>query len=277
MRMVKGVFIILFICLSTAFGQYGNAEIDVIQQNFKSFEYARAIENSDQLLSHKEHLSQEQIITVLQLRAQSHYALMHMDQALKDFKAILLIDPDFTLNPKTISPKIITFFNEIKNMQIQEQEKEPEPVKPTIQTITKTDTLVKWINNSNQITSCLKRSMILPGWGHIHNGQTKKGWFLLGANTITFAAAVYSIQDCSKARKDYISETNPDLIQDQYNTYNSAYKNRNILISVFAACWLYTQSDLLWFTDFSKANPSFSLLPEISPNGNSQITLSYKW
>ncbi len=277
MRIFKGVFIILFIYLSIASGQNGNAKIDIIQQNFKSFEYAKAIENSDQLLRHKDKLSQEQIIAVYQLRAQSHYALMHMDQALKDFKSILLIDPEFTLDPKTISPKIITFFNEIKNMQIQEQEKEPEPVKTTIQTITKTDTLVKWINNSSQITSCLKRSLILPGWGHIHNGQKKKGWLLLGANALTFSAAVFSIQDCSKARKDYISETNPDLIQDQYNTYNSAYKNRNILISVYAACWLYTQSDLLWFTDFSKPNQNFSLLPEISPEGNSQITLSYKW
>ena len=46
-----------------------------------------------------------------------------------------------------------------------------------------------------------------------------------------------------------MNESNKLLIQQKYDDYNKSYKIRNVLIISYAVVWLYSQIDLLFFSN----------------------------
>jgi len=256
----------LFFC--NALSQYGLAELEIMDKHFRNFEYEKVISLADSLLVHKDNLNQQQLLSVYRMRALSNYSHLHMNLALKDFIEILKINPAFSLDPVQTSPKILTFFNEIKsNFRTGEEKPQIIPIqKDTVQIVRDTSGLFK---------SMLIRSILIPGWGHLYLNNSAKGLLLTTASTLSLGGAVYYIIDCNKAKKTYLNETNPALINIKYNDYNSSYKKRNILIATYAVFWLYSQTDILFFQNkklSSKMN--LTITPLFAPSKTSGIHCS---
>lgn len=239
---------ILLTCLhfSSLQAQSGQAELTIIEQQFKQFQYDSVIVMSDRVLNSDKIISPQTKIEIYRMRAISYYSLSRLNSSFNCFVEILKLDKNFQLDESTTSPKIIRFFDDIKKGFIEQQ-------KTPVQTIeiVKTDTVRLVSDTGNAYRNSLFRSIVLPGWGHSYIKRKKKGLLLGGLSVAAFAGSVYSTMECSNKQELYLNEIDKSLIDARYNDYNSAYKMRNSFYSVFAALWLYSQIDLLFFNEDS--------------------------
>ncbi|MCL5031569.1 MAG: hypothetical protein M1480_21400 [Bacteroidetes bacterium] len=226
-----------------------------MKQQLESFQYNKAINDANELLENKVKINDKDLIEIYRIKAIAQYSLQNEKGAKESFFNILKIDTTFTLDPSTTSPKIIAFFDQVKNDYLQVFESEKQIVK------TKTDTVyIPKIVHSEQSTSELKqaaiRSVILPGWGHLYMGDNLKGTILTSLSLITLGSSIYFIIDSNKKERLYLDALDPSLIQQRYNDYNKSYKLKNISLVSFAAVWLYSQIDLLFFSGKNPLNIS---------------------
>ena len=264
--------VILLLCvIQPVFAQVDNTDLESLSQSFKNFDYERVIRKSDRILQNKENLSSEQLISVYKYRALAHYSLTQMDLALRDFIDILNIDPGYNLDPMTTSPKIINYFNQIRASLQSEQ-------KTIVEKSVQIDTLTQYIDNTRLVRNAAFRSVLLPGWGHLYARQKTKGLLLLAGSMVALGSSAYLIRDCNEKHDLYLSATEGRFISENYDKYNDAYKTRNLVLSVYAIYWLYTQTDLLFFTDLvPQQHQGFSMVPTFDHQGQALLTLTWHW
>jgi hypothetical protein len=218
-----------------------------IRSKYETFEYQDVIRLSDIYLYNNPGVSVQDSLEVLTMKAVSEYSLNEVNNSEKTFIDILKIDRQYNLDPTEISPKIISFYQEIKTNYhpfIEEPEKDGDE--------SKNESIdLKEINRlrSSIYTSAISRSILLPGLGHLYLENSAKGWILTSISSMTLGAMVYFIFDTRSKEHNYLNETEPDLISSLYDTYNTSYKIRNVLIICYAAIWLYSQLDLLYMSD----------------------------
>lgn len=231
---------ILIIISCPLYPQQNTEKLELINNQFQSFEYQAVIENADSLLTDVNILNDSDKVEIYRLKGVSHYSLLQMRLALNSFINILKLNPNYEMSPIQNSPKIVKYFNEIKNSFSKDMinaEKREEEFNKSL------------INQRNAINKSIGYSILLPGLGHLQNGETTKGWGLISAAVITLGSSVYFILDTNKKEDDYLSEIEKSQIEIKYNKYNDSYKYRNYSLISFAAVWLYSQIDLLFFNE----------------------------
>jgi hypothetical protein len=232
--------IISLVLIRTAVAQSQSLEIELMLHHFKNFEYRQVITIAEKLLVKKEDLSTSDLLKVYELKAISHYSLAEMEAALNNFIELLKNDPDYTLDPARTSPKIMSFFQQIKtSLQT--------PVKPktTIPQKTKIDTVHVYVDSSRNFRKAMARSIVIPGWGHLYLGHKKKGWLLTTSSLAGLGASLYFLFDCEQKQTAYLNEINLDKIASKYDQYNNSYRTRNLSMICYSLIWIYSQADLL--------------------------------
>lgn len=261
--MKKSLLIIplLFCAFSISYAQVDSPSVETLEKKFKSFEYSEVISLSDKLLTQRQELAQNDLIHILEMRAISYYSLGETEPSQNTLLEILEINPEFELDPVKTSPKIINFFEEVRSIFLSKQEdsmRERQAL-DSLTAVIQTDTY-------NQFRGSMLRSIILPGWGHLHSGYSKKGWLLTAISAATMGTAIYFAVDAHSKEEAYLNETERALIESKYDDYNSAYKTRNILVAAYAAVWLYSQIDLLYLSKKRNAvNITSLILPPLNP------------
>jgi hypothetical protein len=269
--------IILFVCIDISFSQV-NDSINVIVENFRNFEYAEVIRLSEYLLESKESLSNNQLIEIYTMNGVAHYSFGEDKDAEESFIAILNIDTSYTLDPAKTSPKIISFYDQVKKEYLKNLSENEIKEKP-VQTV-RIDTvfipkILRDIESENKFKNSLIRSFILPGLGHLYNETTTKGWILTSLSALTLTSTIYFIVDSNKKEKEYLQERNRNLIEDKYDSYNISNAMKNISIGSFALIWLYSQIDLLFLSEDDGISDAFNFpLLEYSPGRG--LGLSYR-
>ncbi|MEO8399367.1 MAG: hypothetical protein ABI550_06060, partial [Ignavibacteriaceae bacterium] len=187
---------------------------------------------------------------------------------------ILKIDTSYVLDTLKTSPKIVAFFNDVKKNYLQQiAEKEA-------QQIVKVDTLyISDTSKYSQIENSLKTSaflsLIYPGAGHLYEGQKTKGWVLTTLTTISLTSTIYFFIDADKKRKSYIDEKQLANLDSKYADYNKSFEYRNYSIIALGAIWLYSQLDLLFFSDnsYPQNNQTENSVLSINPFNGIQLNL----
>lgn len=240
---LKFYLTILFIFTSSLlFAQV--VSYDNVKKEFNSFEYEKVIELSDSLLKSKNNLQDSILIDIYLMRAVSFYTIAREDSAAKNFEAILKINPAYSPDPLIISPKLISLFNQVKlNFT-------PSQIEQSDSTITNHRNEMKEIKPAQNLVQL--KNLILPGWGYLSNGFSTKGIVLSSASLLNLAGMIYFIYDTNQKEKSYLNETNKNLIPARYDEYNNAYKIRNALIISYAALWVYSQIDMLFFNSHNE-------------------------
>ncbi len=213
-------------------------DLNGITRKFKNFEYDTVVRMADSLLAAPGEPAQKDILELYRLKGVSHFSLLEMRQSLASFAEILERDPGFSMDPVQTSPKILDFFNEIKTRLAQRD--------TVVVHRVRTDTLTA-PPDGNPVRNTVWRSMVLPGWGHLFAGQKTKGRLLAGPAALCLGAAVYYSVDCHSKHRDYMNEVDPRQIGARYDRWNACYQKRNIFVLTFAAIWIYTQADILFF------------------------------
>jgi hypothetical protein len=236
------IIYLLFLFCTFAAAQHHSNVVEGVATPFKSFQYSEVITIADSVLAQDSLLTATELIEIYRMKALSHFSLGEEIYAKNCFNEILKTDPRFKLDPVQNSPKIISFFNQIKLDYLQNQItiKNSTPIEQNNEPLKTTFTLYPQKN----IKSAMVKSVLLPGWGHLYLDKKKSGIPLLLGSIVTLPSMIYFIYDANQKERDYLNETDSDEIQTKYDTYNQAYKIRNGLIAGYALIWLYSQWDL---------------------------------
>ncbi len=267
------LFITLWlISISSSLSQDNKDSLQNLTQKFRDFEYTLVIDDALWLLESKDKFSNPELIEIYRMKGISHYALLDDSEARLSFIEILKIDTAYSLDPSFTSPKIISFFNEVKNEYLISIEGKDEQV-----TIIKYDTVyvpTRDLTSEYNLKQALIRSIFLPGTGHLYLNSDLKSWLLTFLSAASIGTGIYFIIDTNEKEKVYLQETNRNETSEKYNDYNFSYRMRNLAFISFAALWVYSQLDLLFFLEDDQPG-IYSYLPKVFINSNC-VLLSYR-
>jgi hypothetical protein len=267
MKKILLVKIFVLIFAASLYGQ--DAEFQKLKFEFESFEYAKVIKLSNQILKEST-LRDTMLVNIYLIRALSFYSIGNEDSCKISFGEILKVNKNFVPDPSIISPKIITLFNEVKTEFIRNEnpkafEDSSKIIKPAL------------VYDGALMRECAIRNIVLPGWGQLHSGNSTKGIILSAISASALASMIYFIADANKKENEYLNSTTQNLIQEKYNAYNKSYKIRNALIISYTAVWLFGQLDLFFLSDesaFLKEEPQLNL--SSLPGNYENIRVSFK-
>ncbi len=271
--------IVLIFCTIPVFvnAQQNSAKLDSLVQEFEAFNYTRVIALADSLLKTDPNFSDNQLINIYRIKGISQFSLQDEEEAQISFRAILNIDSTFNLDSSKTSPKIILFFNNVKSKYLEILAKEKE-LRLARQDSLKSSQIDLEKSAEENLRKTMIRSLILPGLGHIYIGEKSKGIVLTAFSTVSLGSMIYFIIDANRKENEYRSETDPNLKPVRYTDFHNSTKLRNFSIVTFAAIWIYSQIDILFFTKFPKdSDLSAQKLPTLNYNSFRGIQLSYKF
>lgn len=233
--------------------------ISQIKEAYRSNNYLKAIALSDKFISANPDLSNDLQIDIQEIRAVSYYSIGERDSSKNSFFKILELDRNYSPNPSKISPKIINFFSGIRSdfervINIRDERID------SLLALNETENPL--ITAKDQFANTVLRSIILPGWGHFYAGKTTLGIGVGLLSTALIGSSIYFIIHTDNLKKDYASESNRLMISEKYDKYNSAFKIRNSLLISYAAVWLFSQLDILFFS----RDDLITIQPQISSN-----------
>jgi hypothetical protein len=272
---MKFIFLITIVVAFTAtlFSQQGNDTLASLNKRFLSFEYEKAISVADSLLKYRENYSKDILLDIYRIKGISHFSLLEDAQSEESFVNILKIDSSYLFDTARTSPKIIAFYNNVKDKYSKELQNEARQ-KIANDTIYITKTVID-PEAESKVKNSVYRSIILPGWGHLYTGESAKGIILASLGSVTLLSSIYFIIDSNQKEDDYKKSKNILDISHKYDKYNKSYKIKNYSLIAFSAVWLYTQIDLL-FISHDKEIKNKQVIPEINTSG-STTNLSIKF
>lgn len=231
------------------FPQIENAYTDSLKLKLKNFEYLEAIKFADSCLNTANDLRLETLAEIYLLRAISNYSLGNEAESRVDFINILKIKLDFKPDPLFTSPKIVSFYENVRNEYLllkNDTELQKDGKADSIKILALENSTLK--QNLSKSKATLK-SIILPGWGQRQMDSELKGWALTAAAVISLSASIYFIIDTNKKENKYLNEIESSQIQSSYSSYNKAYQLRNFSICISAATWFINLVDILFLSD----------------------------
>ncbi len=255
------------------FGQRQKDSLDVLREDFESFEYEKVITEANRLLNYKSLFSAEDLIDIYRMKGISLFSLADDSEAKDSFIEILKIDSTFNFDRARNSPKIVSFFDEVKADYLQhllERQKYFDSVKKDTVYITR---LVPDSQGNSSLRNSLIRSIIFPGLGHLYKGEKARGILLTSLSAVTLASSIYFTIKSNRKEKEYLAETDKNLISSKYNNFNSAYEFKSASYFAFAAVWLYSQIDLLLLSN-NTSDSVLTNLPSFNYTSNG-LQLSY--
>lgn len=220
----------------------------LMKKKFDLFKYGDVISIANRLLLKKAPFNRADIIDIYKLKGISHYSLSEDDAAKKSFIEILRMDTSYTFDSTKVSPKIISFFQQVKENYIQQQ-KEIEA-----RTVVRIDTVyvpqIEYdIEHESRLKNAIARSLLVPGLGHLYLKTNFKSVFLTVLGSASLISSVYFVIKTEEDEKAYVVETDPGIIEKKYDQYNRTFMKRNISLITFGVIWVYSQLDLLFFSN----------------------------
>jgi hypothetical protein len=246
--MLNKIYILLIflnLSFSNLFAQTTEYEIFQLQFLYNDIKFEEVISLGQKLFKESA-LDKNNLIRVHKYVALSFYNIGKQDSSRSHFYSLLSINPDFDLDPVNTSPKILFFYNTIKeNFLKNNANKIALPYK-------------SYIFVEDTRPSAALRSLILPGWGQNYKGQQNKGYLFGGAFLGAALSTTISFIFEKDLKDKYLTEDSPLKIKSRYTDYNNMSKTRRISQYTAIGIWALSVADAL-FTDYT---------PEIEANEN---------
>lgn len=257
MRVVLTI-VLVGLFAAPGFTQQRDTRIDELKKIYESFRYRDVISGAESLLQNSAAFSSAELIEIFRLKAFSHYSLMEESKSEQSFAEIIRLDKNYELDPVRTSPKILGFFKEVKSRAASSS---PQTVPLVIRDTVKVKEQV-FIEVPKYDTVYIKNSdypfLPLPGLPQYRRGEQGKGIALMCAAGASLVSSVFFLFDARAKEIDYLNAVTSNTIQERYNSFNTAYKLRNISFAAFAAVFLYSQVDVLFYnTPTASARMSF--------------------
>jgi hypothetical protein len=209
---------------------YNAVQVKVL---YEALEFDKAIQSGQNLLKSNYQFNRDELSTIHQFMALSFYNMGNIDSARVHFLSLLSIQPDFELDPVSVSPKIISFFEQLKNET--QNSKAGQAIGYT-----------KYVFLEDLRPGATLRSALLPGLGQIYKHQKKRGYFIGSAFIASLAATGISLYFEKDNHNKYLDSTTPNTIEENYKTYNNWFKKRKLFTITTISIWAVAVLDALW-------------------------------
>ncbi len=235
---------LIIIILQFSFAQTQSQIESRVRSSFENFSYDEVIRLVDSVLNSSITTEKFDTVTFLTYKAISAFHLWDTLLCKETFLKILKIKNNYTLDSSLASPKIVSFFMNIKDQKLKDLKQKSEMIKNQNQDENKSLTFQVSLS---KIKNAQLRNFIFPGWGNFYIGNKTKGIVLSSLFASSFISSLYFIYDTNVKEKDYLNETDINLIPKKYDKYNSSYKLRNISLVLLGLTYLYSQIDFILF------------------------------
>lgn len=226
-------------------------QVERVESAYENLAYDDAEALARTALSRFEAFSPDQLLRLHTTLALVLYAKGEELEAADQFRAALALNPDLRLDPLLVSPVTLAFFDESKAVFIRQRDAQNNP-----------EQAIRYIQVRDNRPAATWRSVAMPGWGQRYKGENTKGWLLTGAWAATLGGAVAAHFQRQDARDAYLAETDPALVLEKYDTYNTWHRARGGLLIGVAAIWTYAAADAL-----ATGGPQSSLQISPTPSG----------
>ena len=224
--------------------------LGAMEDAYERMDYTTAERRAREALEAPNLLSADQIVRAHTTLGLLLHARGEPLEARAHFAAALSLDPGLVLDPVLVSPKTLVFFETVRD---EARDVSPSP----------SETTVRYVRVRDLRPAATVRSLAVPGWGQLYNGQRAKGWMLIGTWSALAAGTVASHIARSQAHRDYLGATTQAEIADRYDTYNAWHRRRSALALGTAAIWAYAALDALIF----EGPRTEALALRVSPSG----------
>ncbi len=206
-----------------------------MNQAFRQLDYGTAQKIGTQIIGDFRKYSPLELLEAHKILGVIAYHDGRIAEANAQFEQALSIDRTATLDSVYVSPKIIQFFEELK-----------QKYNATQMTAEREGSVYyRYLIQPDPRPMATLRSMVFPGWGQLHKNDRRKGYFLLGASSLLIlsTATFHFLQQ--DAHDQYLHTIDERTIQDKYDRYNLFFKLRNNAALAYASVWLYSFFDAL--------------------------------
>jgi hypothetical protein len=225
--------------LGNAYAQSSTRDITQIKFLYNELRFEEAIHYGQQSLRKDDGLSPQHLEYIHRYMAYSFYNIGLLDSSRVYFLSLLSINPGIELDPVDTSPKIIDFFNQIK-INFQE-----------INANTTIISYPKYVFIEDRRPAAAWRSALLPGWGQYYKGQPTRAYIFGGAFLTSAVVLGVSLVNESKYKDQYLNSTDPEDINNYYDSYNNWSKIRQMSTYTIIGIWLLSFADAIW-SDFPR-------------------------
>lgn len=207
--------------------------IEEIRSDYEALRYQQVETKAEQALANYQSYAPSELVRLHTLLGFVRFTRNELGEARRNFEAALSIDPSLELDPVLVSPKIQSFFAEVKAQWRQRHEEELGAAEPAA---------IRYVPVPDQRFERVARSMILPGWGQYYSGERLKGATLMGAWSVAAGGAVVTQLLRSEARNDYL-DARLDELDPAYDTLVRWDRVRNYFLLSAAAVWVISYTD----------------------------------
>lgn len=208
--------------------------VAAVEAAYEALDYAQAEALARQALARPAAFTPRQLVRLHTTLALLLFTRNDALAAGEQFRAALSLDPNLTLDPVLVSPVTLAFFDDTKAAFLRERTGADRPG-PTVHYVVVRDSR----------PDAALRSVVLPGWGQRHRGATARGWVLTGTWAALLGGGVAAHLERGRQRDAYLGETDPDLVEARYRTYNAWHKTRGALLAGAGAVWAVAVIDAL--------------------------------
>ncbi len=215
-------------CLASAQGI--SEKLDELEKEFTQFNYEQVLQKGEFLMGDA-FAGKQDSLTILTYMLNSAYALNDTSRAKDIIITILQTDAQYRLDPAENSPKIIDFYNFVRsnsNLYPPAQTTEYKPADPV-------KTIPGWYYTAN---------VLFPGSGFWLDNDKDKGLTYAAISAVLGGSAIYLTLLTNDRKDTYMNARTGANFNSLYDSYNEAYKWRNILITTYIAYSLYSLYDL---------------------------------
>lgn len=220
-----------------AWGATGRAMLDsaaahVVAESvdlYDDAQYERAVEQLHTVVPLDGIVGRATAASIHKYLAFNYVAMGRQDLARREFQTALRVDPKLTLGEDAvIAPKLRRLFVAIRR-----------------EAITR--------SRESTLRNTILRSLLVPGWGQVYQGQRIKGYGFIIAQTGLVAGMVFAIRSFNTARDAYVRfnsdealalynrrrslEDVNEALRVRYDRYASSARRANVLIGLSAGVW----------------------------------------
>jgi tetratricopeptide (TPR) repeat protein len=230
------LFLALLILVPSTCPAYAQTapSVENLWDAYQQLDYETATDAASTALRMPEQYSVGELAEIHTILGLIKYSRNDEAEARSEFISALSLDPDLQLDSLLVSPKILSFFNDVRAELDQPRE---DPTGPA--------SSVRYVIVEDPRAEAALRSMLLPGWGQLHKGERRKGLVLLGAWSASVAGAAVTYFGRRSARQAYEDADTVSEAQSRYDPYNQWHQTHQAVLLGMAGVWLFSYADAL--------------------------------
>lgn len=241
-------------------GQVPQAQqVEAIWEAYKQLDYEQVESKAHAALASFEGFNTQQLTQIHAVLGLVKFAQNDSEAARQQFEAALSLTPALRLDPRLVSPKVITFFERVRQELQKEEAVSEEPASPP----------VRYILVEDPRPAAALRSAALPGWGQLYKKEQRKGRLLVGLWSTTLSGAAVAHLVRAQAKEAYQDARDPEVIEERYGTYNGWHKVRTAFLFGAGLVWVYSYYDALLSWDppyaISSLRQNLQIVPTPAP------------